>query len=906
MRCRLGEFEFKSRYFTPRCKSYDSYIATSKVNGGDYLMTKYNLAYINAPKQIVADRIIFLIDNYKMFRCESVFFQTPIPSTSIIVPENIGTKLLYFYVAEPLPIVTLSDYVLENGIDQQFLKQYFPNLLNTLSSLHSVKFPYLALSPLTVTIDEKLWLRPPPLNPYASPKSLMPPSPHAKNSKYAGFDDLRFYRAPEWKSVPPFWQTDCWALGCMLAEYLIYGHPIFMSASDTDQMLITQTILGPAPSKLNWPITKEANVADLPPILMRLLDYEPRVRPPMCLHIAIQIMMLINGEESEKSTEYSEHDLQTYTYSYSYSEIPEKESKPKVKSIQQFISAPPVFEQPQKPDVILDDKGVGSSAVEPAVHEINFHDSPNWEIDIPEIIPAKKSFVNNPIFESPPQPKKSSPESVKSKKSSPLESVKSKKSSPESAKSTPDSKPIKEKSSSSPRTPPAKEKSSSHKASPEYSKSSSPKSIPEPAKEKSSSPKSLPSDVRVKKVKVSKPEEEEEEEPKLPVTTTNISTMKLPYESPISSGIPYSYVYSSSYTPPVKGKSSAYSSPQQPQPDEASYAYTSPKISDKYSSYNTGEDKQPSSPRQSSSPKQSSSPRTYSYPRYDSYPTKSDYSEKQQDYSERVYSSYSVPVEQPVQKKQKPPPVDTTSDDQAKSIGRKHFTSPEASKSQYSSYKYSSERLTTEPRRSALKRDEQYSSSYSENEERMQRIKTFSDNKPSSEPRTFSSYTPSYMSEKDLIEPIVGSFSHHATVGHSRRSYSSGDSYIENRRIYSDSNNNNNRSYSVSVYSGNNSSSNAMMELERRVREIENSFSRSQKEIRRLAETVSSSQYSDDSFIDVQMQIRRLQGQLRDIDNEFLAGCVGCDAGNAVRKGISKLEADLRDIRSSLSSSQYS
>ena len=112
MKSRLGEYEVVDHYFSPRCKSYDSFITRSKRNGRQYLLTKYNLQLLNVPKDLLISRIIFLIKNYKMFRCESVFFQQNLNAFSEITISNLGKNLLYFYVVEPLPMVTLADYAL--------------------------------------------------------------------------------------------------------------------------------------------------------------------------------------------------------------------------------------------------------------------------------------------------------------------------------------------------------------------------------------------------------------------------------------------------------------------------------------------------------------------------------------------------------------------------------------------------------------------------------------------------------------------------------------------------------------------------------------------------------------------------------------------------------------------------
>ncbi|EAY03528.1 hypothetical protein TVAG_369000 [Trichomonas vaginalis G3] len=322
MRSRVGEYEVLQHFFHPRCNSYDSFITKSKVNGRQYLLTKYNLAMLNCPKDLLISRILFLMNNYKLFRCESVFFQTSLASRNQITPENIGTKLTYFYVVEPLPMVTLADYFASENNDSDFLKKQIPNVLNTLSALHSSKFPYLCLSPFTIIIDGKLWLRPPPICPYSSPKSLLPPPPHIKGDEGRKVDEMRFYRAPEWKMYPPVVQSDTWSLGTILAEYVVLGHPLFESSTDTEQQELTQKLLGEAPAEFKWPLVHDYDLIELPPVIMKLLDYDFHFRPALCVSISLQIMTLFDVEGGD-----TENNPYEYEYEYEYEESCDEDAK---------------------------------------------------------------------------------------------------------------------------------------------------------------------------------------------------------------------------------------------------------------------------------------------------------------------------------------------------------------------------------------------------------------------------------------------------------------------------------------------------------------------------------------------------------------------------------------------------
>lgn len=296
MHSRIHEFEIISNYFEPKCKSYKSYIVAHKTTQKQFLLTRYNLQMLNMPPKVLQERLLFLCKNYKLFRCEAVFFQNHLPSFDVLNPRVISKFITIFYVVEPLPMVTLADYATANIITSDFLFQHLPNVLNTLAAMHSVRFPYLNLSPFSICFDDTLSLRPPPLNPFASEKSLMPPPPKVYRSSFRSINESRFYRAPEWESIDPFCPSDSWSLGTILAEYLVFGGPLFGSLSSEDQMRRTQMILGKAPDFLKWVPPTLTVPCDLPDIILELLDYDPNRRPWLCIHFCQRVLAFIHGK----------------------------------------------------------------------------------------------------------------------------------------------------------------------------------------------------------------------------------------------------------------------------------------------------------------------------------------------------------------------------------------------------------------------------------------------------------------------------------------------------------------------------------------------------------------------------------------------------------------------------------
>lgn len=307
MQSRLNEFEKIEDYFEASNKSYESYIASHKVSKRKFLVTKYNLELINIDSKVLYKRLLFLIKNYRMFRCECVFFQGHLASLDVLNPKIIGKFIKYFYVVEPLPMATLADFSTENQMTKSILLEKLPNLLSTMAMMHSVKFAYMNISPFTIIVDGVFWLRPPSLNPYASPKNCMAPPPAGIRAEYRSANEMRFYRAPEWNANPMFCESDCWSLGAILAEYMIFAGPLFGAISINDQMIRTQMICGPAPPFLNWPPAPKCRTTVFPPIIADLLSYDPRKRPLICIHVSNQILQFIRdyniGEEEEEIEE---------------------------------------------------------------------------------------------------------------------------------------------------------------------------------------------------------------------------------------------------------------------------------------------------------------------------------------------------------------------------------------------------------------------------------------------------------------------------------------------------------------------------------------------------------------------------------------------------------------------------
>ena len=294
-------------YFKANDGTYESYIAAHNVSHRKVLITKYNLNLIYDPKQkqqarTVYNRIMFLANNYKLFRCECVCFY-PNANLNSINRSVLGKFIKHFIVVEPLPMVTLADYSTKNKIDKNVLLEKLPNLLSTISQLHSVKFPYMSLSPFTIIVDELFWLRPPTICPYKSPKNAFAPPPSSTRGEYRSVNEMRFYRAPEWNAVPLFLESDCWSLGTILAEYLIFGGPMFGSLSVRDQQVRTQMIMGPAPPFLNWPPPPKCPTASFPPLIADLLSWDPRKRPLICVHVSKQIMQFVGEFEASEEEE---------------------------------------------------------------------------------------------------------------------------------------------------------------------------------------------------------------------------------------------------------------------------------------------------------------------------------------------------------------------------------------------------------------------------------------------------------------------------------------------------------------------------------------------------------------------------------------------------------------------------
>ncbi|EAY00839.1 hypothetical protein TVAG_207420 [Trichomonas vaginalis G3] len=307
MQSRLNEFEKVEDYFEASNKSYEAYIASHKVSKRKFLITKYNLELLNVQPKLLYNRLMFLIKNYRMFRCECVFFQGHLASLEVLNPKILGKFIKYFYVVEPLPMVTLADFATENQMSKSILLEKLPNLLSTIAMMHSVKFAYLNISPFTIIVDGVFWLRPPSLMPYSSPKNCFAPPPQGFRAEYRSVNEMRFYRAPEWNANPMFCESDCWSLGCLLAEYMIFAGPLFGSISINDQMVRTQMICGPAPAFLNWPPAPQSRKTVFPPIIADMLSYDPRKRPLLCIHVSNQILQFIRdynvGEEEEEFEE---------------------------------------------------------------------------------------------------------------------------------------------------------------------------------------------------------------------------------------------------------------------------------------------------------------------------------------------------------------------------------------------------------------------------------------------------------------------------------------------------------------------------------------------------------------------------------------------------------------------------
>lgn len=299
MHSRLSEFAKVDFYFEPRCKTFSSYIVAHKESHRKFLMTEYHLDMFNMPQKILRERLLFLLQNYKLFRCEGVFFQNHLPSLAILKTKIIGKYIKTFYVVEPLPIITLADYATKNTITKKFLFNNVTGLFNTLSACHAANILYSNLSPFSIIFDETFSLRPPPLDPFTSPKSMIAPPPLTLRNTFRSINETRFYRAPEWNSEEQFLSSDTWSLASILVEYLIFGGPVFGALTDQDQAIRTQLILGKAPDFLNWPTPKNIQPCELPDIFLEMFNYDPQQRPILCVHFCERILTYIRGEKSK-------------------------------------------------------------------------------------------------------------------------------------------------------------------------------------------------------------------------------------------------------------------------------------------------------------------------------------------------------------------------------------------------------------------------------------------------------------------------------------------------------------------------------------------------------------------------------------------------------------------------------
>ena len=918
MKSRVGEFNILGHYFTPRCKTYDSYIAESKTSQKKYLLTKYNLQYINIPTEVIANRIVFLFENYKMFRCEGVFFNNNVPSVDYITPDAIGTKLRYFYVVEPFPMICLADYALNNTVDNDFLKEHLPNVLNTLSSLHSVKFPYLQLSPFTIIYDEKLWLRPPSIAPYASPKSLLPPPPHDKSSPFRSVDEMRWYRAPEWNAVPPFFQSDSWSLACIVAEYCLFGKPLFGATTDTNQQLATQSILGPAPAQLNWIQATEFNHVELPRVLVKLLDYDPRLRAAICLHVSIEIMILITGDEEEEGGEYQSYNTYSYSYSYSYpnsgtnsgqkpSSQHEKQPQRKQPDDNRPGKQPKDGQQPKKKKPSKSDSEPKSpqrriekqkQPKKPMIDDENDDDKINRFV--PKIYNDEKSV---PIIEkqstiadfAPMQPfdiEKPSMQVVSDNDWSIQSPIKSDPAKKLEIMSSTDIPPIQfpfqgppQQQQNQPENQPQKapKRKQPQKKQPQQQQKEAPDSSNQPKKQQKKPSKSKPDDQGKTEESVpssyysssyySEEEDNGQREPQPNATTTGL---KLPQDTQYTSSLPYSYVYNSqsgktSSTPPVQVASSVQSESYKYSYDYP-YSNSGKPVDIKETSSSGKPANKPEAPQTSSSPiLQTKTSSSYSNPNPNAKPSaeeSSSYStaddlvkpdlRTDDDIASSPSYSSSTASSEPRRVPDRPPPGQ-----EIPILRRPKLGTVDQSSYYYSPYYSEPASAPTSPSRSSKSRKDKGASKSS----KASRV-----SKTPQRPRR----------ESNRIE-------------NQKRVYTVNDL----KQVRTEP------AMSSPLYS---SYSEEIMELERRVKRIEQSFGRSQA---RTAAPISipepySPSYDSDSFIEMQMNIKELQSKLKEMDNDLLNSCYGCQTGENVRDGLASIQAGLGMFNTTSGSYTYS
>ena len=277
---RLERYELKSVLRRPKRGSYVSYIATDRSSSDDVIVTAYNLTNIaHGCNSEVAERLRFIRQNFHLFDCVEVFFDSELDSVKQIKTTNVPKFLKTFYVIEPCSTSLADFWAAGNDVTEVHLL----DIALTLRELHRHGFCYGFLSPLTVTlgVDGCARLRVPPLNLRMSPSSVMSPPIAKSRANVRTLSEIRFYLPPERETAGTgscAW--DLWSFGVLICNFtFLGGGELFASVSSRDQRMKTQAVLGPAPKSLGWarPSAK-FSTPDVPDIVRAFLRYDPAER----------------------------------------------------------------------------------------------------------------------------------------------------------------------------------------------------------------------------------------------------------------------------------------------------------------------------------------------------------------------------------------------------------------------------------------------------------------------------------------------------------------------------------------------------------------------------------------------------------------------------------------------------
>jgi hypothetical protein len=273
-------------YSRSKSGTYTSFIGREHSSDVDYSITVYDLAQFSRFPGFVsflAKRLRFIYQNYRLFGCRAVFFDTVIPSPKFIKRTNICRLIHRFYVVEPI-LPTFDEYY---RTDQTALSSdIFADLFCILASLHDHGFVYGYLSPGMIFVNastSKLSLRVPPLLPVFPCRSGISPavSLGGSRSTFLSHASIRFYLPPEsgfegiadMNDLTVAW--DCWSLGVFILNFCVLnGQELFASVSGRDQRARIQEVLGPAPEAFGWgPAEGDGEAIELPPFVAEFLRF---------------------------------------------------------------------------------------------------------------------------------------------------------------------------------------------------------------------------------------------------------------------------------------------------------------------------------------------------------------------------------------------------------------------------------------------------------------------------------------------------------------------------------------------------------------------------------------------------------------------------------------------------------